>query len=147
MLKPKALIGLLESALKTFTSLKNIFISNLDGTLLASALTSEQDITYIASFTNIWIDYSEVGKANSNPDDQSQVNLNFTILDYDKGKVALTLICGQWVLGIYTDKDKDKEVDIGVLFSEIKLLKEIFEKQFKIIVDQQETHEEIKSNK
>jgi len=144
MLKPKALITLLEQALKSFTSLKNIFISNPDGTLLASALTSEQDITYIASFTNIWIDYSEVGKANSVPDEQNQVNLNFTLLDFDKGKGALTLILNSWILGAYTDNKQ--EIEVGVLLAEIKLLKEVLEKHFQGIVEQQENPEELKIN-
>jgi len=38
----------------------------LDGTLLASTMVAEKDVTYIASFTNTWLDYSEVGKAISN---------------------------------------------------------------------------------
>jgi len=135
MLKPKALLSLLEKAIEMFPSVKNIFISNPEGYLIASPLISDEDKTYIASFTNIWVSYFDVKLS---PDENTQVNLNYAILDYHKGKVALTAICNNLVLGIYTENGSAEE---GVLLAEIKLLREHLEPHFKIIFESQENAE------
>lgn len=135
MLKPKALLSLLESAIEMFPSIKNIFISNPDGYLIASPLITDEDKTYIASFTNIWVSYFDISRAKLSPDDDAQVNLNYALLDYHKGKVALTSLCNSLVLGIYTEKDN---IDDGILLAEIKLLRAQLEPHFKVIFESQE---------
>ena len=139
MLKPKALLTLLEKAIEKFASIKNIFISNPDGYLIASPLITDEDKTYIASFTNIWVSYFDISRAKLSPDESVQVNLNYAVLDYHKGKVALTSICNSLVLGIYTEND---QIDHGLLLAQIKLLREQLEPHFRIICDAQENAED-----
>lgn len=139
MLKPKALLAVLESAIEKFPSVKNIFISNPDGYLIASPLITEEDKTSIASFTNIWVSYFDIAGAKLSNDENVQVKLNYAVLDYHKGKVALTSLCNSLVLGIYTESD---QVEEGILLAEIKLLRERLEPQFKIIFDPQENAED-----
>ncbi len=139
MLKPKALLSLLETAIEKFSKVKNIFISNPEGYLIASPLISDEDKTYIASFTNIWVSYFDISRAKLSSDENVQTNLNYAVLDYHKGKVALTSICNSLVLGIYTESN---DVEEGILLAEIKLVREHLEPQFKIIFDSQETQED-----
>jgi len=143
MLKPKALLSLLQAAIEKFSSVKNIFISNPDGYLIASPSITDEDKTYIASFTNIWVSYFDISRAKLSSEENVQVNLNYAILDYHKGKVALTSICNSLVLGIYTESTTVEE---GILLAEIKLLKEQLEPHFRIIFDAQENAEEEGAN-
>eukprot|EP00331_Platyophrya_macrostoma_P007654 CAMPEP_0176430772 /NCGR_PEP_ID=MMETSP0127-20121128/14438_1 /TAXON_ID=938130 /ORGANISM="Platyophrya macrostoma, Strain WH" /LENGTH=139 /DNA_ID=CAMNT_0017812697 /DNA_START=35 /DNA_END=454 /DNA_ORIENTATION=+ len=133
MIKPKALTQFLEGAVKSFTYAQNVFISSSSGALLASTVISDTDNIYIASFTNIWSDYLELAKAKLSTDDNNPVNLNFAILDYEKGKVVLSSICGELLLGVYASKEKD----VGPLMSEFKVLKEVLETNLQKVYDLQ----------
>ena len=65
-------------------------LTNSDGVLLASTVASDEDNTYISSFTNIWYDYLEIAKAKLTEDEEKIVKLNFAILDYEVASCFLS---------------------------------------------------------
>eukprot|EP01017_Pseudomicrothorax_dubius_P025693 TRINITY_DN2803_c0_g2_i5.p1 TRINITY_DN2803_c0_g2~~TRINITY_DN2803_c0_g2_i5.p1 ORF type:complete len:160 (-),score=35.45 TRINITY_DN2803_c0_g2_i5:132-611(-) len=126
MLKPKLLVGLLEKVAQTYANVRYIFISKVEGSLLAATTGIPDQRTFTATFSNIWFDYIEISKLEK---PFRCGALKSAIVDYKKGKVVLATLCGDLLLGIYYDHD----VDLGMMMTEVDLLKSILEPEFSSI--------------
>eukprot|EP01016_Furgasonia_blochmanni_P017994 TRINITY_DN205_c0_g1_i1.p2 TRINITY_DN205_c0_g1~~TRINITY_DN205_c0_g1_i1.p2 ORF type:complete len:174 (+),score=45.32 TRINITY_DN205_c0_g1_i1:72-524(+) len=131
MLKPKAVTEFLEKAKAKFKHYKNIFLANVEGSLLAATDLSNAEKTFTASFISIWCDYNEIMKASSEKGDEIDVPaLNMTLMDYDKGRVVLAVISQNLILGLYTE---DFSIESAILLQEAEVLKNSLEPQFNLM--------------
>lgn len=77
------MVEFLEKAAKSFGGPKNIFISKLDGSLLAATSTTVEQKAYTAAFANVWSDYYDLMNIHPSRKEEGPVNLKFAILDYN----------------------------------------------------------------